>query len=325
MYEKVNILGLGIDLPDKLASGFLKKVVWHSKKMRLYGFVYNNTAACRETSSVLHRSIEQETKDLIDETTLVRADHLRESSNCAGKYLFPGLDYKYVDGADGMVCSTQIPQNQIGIEHKRQLTEKERMRLLADALRKNPQVIRNDIKVEEYQFKEIKSDVCPFTGGGDLFIRHHNSICVCLANQLDDAVIDTNDPESPATIEGNIRGPSVLECKRQTTQDQTHINLQLKANMMLALCHHFYNILADTSPLQIQQRLGEVAELSGYGVTFGCSTRLEVYKLVMKFDGNTCEFYKRFTYPPAPAMGHYLNGALSYVIRRISTIKPTEN
>ncbi len=148
-------------------------------------------------------------------------------------------------------------------------------------------------------------------GGGDIFINKSNlngSVAVCLAKET------VLEPDSPTSMEGHFFVGRASWNAKGTQPNPRDINVQLKANMILALCHQFYNTLANTKTHQIQQRLGEVNELSGYGVTFGCSTTLEVYKLVMKFDSNTCHYYKHFSYPASPAMGHYLNGALSYNI-----------
>ncbi len=164
---------------------------------------------------------------------------------------------------------------------------------------------------------------CARSRGGYIFINKtdlNGTVAVCLTTELDETVLEP-EPDSPISMERHFRGPSLVECKRYTTQSQEHINLQLKANMMLALCDQFYNTLANTKTPQIQQRLGEVNELSGYGVTFGCSTTLEVYKLVMNFNDNTCHYYKRFSFPASPSMGHYLNRALSYIITRVSKFR----
>ncbi len=292
----------------------------------VYAFVYHATAACQDTSSAVHKLLWAETLDLMDDATLADRADILDLSNHAGRYLWPGLSFNYTEDS-GVVSLTRLPCPE-GIVRKRNRTENERMVILANGLRKEPYVVQNKIIVQTTSiFKEMSVDVCPFTGGGDIFINKYvlnatpadGIVAVCLATELDETVLE---PDSPTfSMEGHFRGPSLLECKRYSTQTQGHINLQLKANMMLALTHQFYNTLADTNTCQIQQRLGEVKELSGYGVTFGCSSTLEVYKLVMNFDSNTCCYYKHFTYPASPAMGYYLNKSLSYVITRVSKFK----
>ncbi len=319
MYEKLEVRRLGIEVPNELPDGHFQKVVWRPK-VYVYGFVYYNTAACRETDGRLHNCLRSETINLIDQSILLHANFL---SNCAGRYLWPGLPHEYMNDHDGSITIRSHPPTE-ALSFKRQLTEYERMNILVKVLKKEPYVVEHKIEIQTFLFKEMKVDVCPFTGGGDIFISKsvlsgaeisQSNIVVCLAKELDQTEVDTTQPDSP-TSDGNFRGPSLVECKNYGSgQSRAQIELQLKANMMLVLCHQFYNTLADTSSVDLQ-RLSDVDVLM-----FGCSSTLEVYKLELNFNDRTCRYTKLFSYPVAPTSGHYVNGALSYLIKRISKFK----
>ncbi len=89
--------------------------------------------------------------------------------------------------------------------------------------------------------------------------------------------------------------------------------------MMLVLCHQLYNVLANTIATEEHSknimRLKDVTTLTAYGMTFGYSTSLDVLTLQLNFEDNTFLYTRRFRYPVCPTMGHYTNGALSYIIQ----------
>ncbi len=222
----------------------------------------------------------------------------------------------------------------------RQRSETERTVVLLDELQKVPYVKHNNIHIQESPVFFKKESICPFTGGGDIYINKsslaNNDIGVCLLRELEDTDFDSSYPDSPTSDPSqNFRGPSVIECKvggSSSSQSQRQIELQLKANMMLVLCHQLYNVLANTIASEDHSnedhskdknitRLKDITTLTAYGMTFGCSTNLDVLKLQMNFEDNTFLYTRRFRYPVCPTMGHYANGALSYIIRRISKYK----
>ncbi len=92
--------------------------------------------------------------------------------------------------------------------------------------------------------------------------------------------------------------------------------------MMLTATHKFYDSVMHTPTSGDElQALSRVHSLTGYGITFGCSSSLVVYKMVMDFENNTCQFVKRFQCDAHPSIGYYVNCALAYVINRVSNWK----
>ncbi len=114
--------------------------------------------------------------------------------NCAGKYLFPTLSFSYVPNPDGSINVTTdtVFEDQPSV---RQRSELERTC-----------VKQNNIHIQEPQvfFKEMKKEtICPFTGGGDIFINKsglsNNDIGVCLLRELEDTDLDSTHPDSPTS------------------------------------------------------------------------------------------------------------------------------
>ena len=78
-----------------------------------------------------------------------------------------------------------------------------------------------------------------------------------------------------------------------TTQTQRQIDLKLKANLMLALCHSFVDSV-DAS--RSCEHLRQIKQLTGYGLSFGTESDCVVYKLVLDFERNESTFLERFRY-----------------------------
>ncbi len=165
-----------------------------------------NTAPCRTTSSAVHASINfLDTMDMIDESTF-EANMFLET-NCAGRYLYPDLSYGYVPfptsllsdddvslpTESGTIIILQIQRESLmrpSSSSSRGISEAERMKILMCALQQEPYILGNKIHVQDYLFREMKVDICPFTGGGDVFISKSNLFdhvgVVCLARELDE-------------------------------------------------------------------------------------------------------------------------------------------
>ena len=333
---KDEIRRLGIPLPFELPSGCFRNVIW-CPNVIIYGFIYDTTAGCRDTSSTCHKQICQTTVDLIEPSDLIEENNLLTNFNPVGKYLFPSIRFDYVPSPNGVciAASTHFEKQSLAnpfLCRKRLTTETERTAILLDELKKVPYVKHNNIHLSlstEF-FKEMRLDVCPFTGGGDIFINKDvlsNHTGVCLFRELDDTDFDSSRPDSPTSDPSqSFRRPSIIECKVGSSSSQSphEIELELKANMMLVLCHQFYNVLANTIDSDsdgTSMRLKDITTLTAYGMTLGSSTDLDVLKLQLNFKDNTFLYTRRFRYPQCPAIGHFSNGALSYIIRRISKYK----
>ncbi len=330
---KDEIRRLGIPLPFELPSGCFKNVIW-CPNVIIYGFIYDTTAGCRDTSSTCHQQIRETTVDLIEPSDLIEEDNLLTHFNPVGKYLYPSIRFDYVPSPNGIciATSTRFEKQSFGnpfLCRKRPATESERTSMLIEELKNVPYIKHNNIHLSTEFFKEMKLEVCPFTGGGDIFINKaalalSNDTGVCLLRELEETDFDSSHPDSPTSGPSqSFRGPSVIECKVGSGSQTVHeIELQLKANMMLVLCHQFYNVLANTIDSDATvMRLKDITTLAAYGMTLGSSTDLEVLKLQLNFKDNTFQYTRRFRYPHCPAIGHYSNGALSYIIRRISKYK----
>ncbi len=82
----------------------------------------------------------------MDDATLTGADILDRSTNHAGKYLWPGLSFDYTEDSNGVLI-TRLPRSETQI-YFRERTENERMIILANALRKEPYIVQNEIIVQ---------------------------------------------------------------------------------------------------------------------------------------------------------------------------------
>ncbi len=321
-----------IRLPPALPGGCFEKIRW-TKNCRLviYAFVYDTAVACRESSSDNHKLMLKDVleEEELDDATLHRSNFLQEQ-NSAGAYLYPNSQFKYVVNHDHTAIYTEIP-DVANVGQQIRYTEGERCQCLVKSLRQVPYIRENKINVDTTSslFKPVKKKVCPFTGGGDIFIGKTsrnvlaaNTVVVCLGELKEELDQVQTDPSASPLEDGEIRGPSVIEGKQYTNQDQPEIDLQLKANMMLTATHKFYDSVMHTPTSGDElQALSRVQSLTGYGITFGCSSSLVVYKMVMDFENNTCQFVKRFQCDAHPSIGYYVNCALAYVINRVSNWK----
>ncbi len=119
---------------------------------------------------------------------------------------------------------------------------------------------------------------------------------------------------SPLAL-GEARTNSCRELKLHTTQTQREIDLQLKANLMLAMCHTFVDSV-DAS--RSCEQLRKMKQLTGYGLSFGTESDCVVYKLVLDFERNESTFLERFRYQPGMSSPVIINSAVSYILNRMS-------
>ncbi len=110
---------------------------------------------------------------------------------------------------------------------------------------------------------------------------------------------------------GEIRGPLNIECKMSSSQMQEDIDSQLRANMLLSVCSSFYEMVLKTPPLSMKKCLSDLKKLTCYGITFGTTTMLVIYKLIVDFSTRSLIYEERFRYPDSPISGHLINCGLA--------------
>ncbi len=121
------------------------------------------------------------------------------------------------------------------------------------------------------------------------------------------------------------QSPGEVRCKMTGSgQTQGDIDAQLRANMLLLTCHSFYKKVMNTPPSSIESCLDEVKKLSCYGVTFGRTTMIVIYKLQLDFRTNCCTYTERFRSPDCPVYGSLINSSLAYVLDRVGKWKEKE-
>ncbi len=109
---------------------------------------------------------------------------------------------------------------------------------------------------------------------------------------------------------------SCIELKLHTQQTQREVDLQLKANMMLALCHTFINSVGRTRHCRT---LRQLKLLTGYGLAFGSENDCVIYKLTMDFVNNKTTYSERFRYHASMNSAVIINAAICYILNRVST------
>ncbi len=198
---------------------------------------------------------------------------------------------------------TGFPQPQYYLKEK--AYEDERTGQLAENLRS----LGKNLSVKTF-IKKYHSKLCPFTGGGDIYLSRGTKpgevYDVDQDPELGGAVIQSDldlaldrtlsDSQSSPLLPLEVRPESSIELK--TVKPQDDIDSQLRANLMLAVSHSFMALMINTVRTTSScSSVENVKTLSGYGLTFGCNTDCVVYKLVMNLDNNECTYHERVRQP----------------------------
>ncbi len=91
----------------------------------------------------------------------------------------------------------------------------------------------------------------------------------------------------------------------------------LVPNMLLSTCHSFYEKVVKTPPLVLEKCLDDLTKLTCYGKTFGNTTMVVIYKMMVDFSTNSLIYEERFRYPDSPMCGHLINCGLAYVLDKV--------
>ena len=86
--------------------------------------------------------------------------------------------------------------------------------------------------------------------------------------------------------------------------------------MMVALCRKLVNSALETVDLSL---LLNIKTVTGYGLAFGSEYECTVYKLVLHFDTNTCNYIEQFNQPYCMRSPASINAAISYILKHVCT------
>ena len=158
--------------------------------------------------------------------------------------------------------------------------EKARMDVLVESLKPECKKKGIDIGNTLLPIKDVK--FCEYTGGGDFYFQTKGRVGV-----VQTGVSSDEDNSSPIE-DGEVRSVSSVEI---VTGHQDKVDKQLRANMVQAATQCFYKEQRNDNDRV--SKLQALRTITTYGATFGTTTDVVVYKMVMDFETHTCRFIEK--------------------------------
>ncbi len=304
-YSISDMQTLGVSLPSRLPDGNFVLSVEFCGRHFVFIFIYKDTAPCRDTESSVHESIARTSRQPISVSDLLAEIDVLEKTNIGGHYLFPQNPPNYVLLNGEVVTKIQNTDHLVLREDK--VSERERSQLIVSALISLSHVKSNNLVINDFCSKR-KKRACQFTGGGDIYVSKAGSEAGSVG------VVQLDQEQSSCTASPLRAGEARLKCCLEL-KNQRAVDLQLKANLMLAVCHNFLTTVCET---RFCNSIRQVKKLSGYGLSFGTETDCIIYKLELDFENNKCTYYERFRYHCSMGSTVIINAAISYILNRVS-------
>lgn len=256
--------------PEGLAEGVFN-FVRKTATTRIYSYQFRKRVGCRAIKYDVHGRLPILIHEQLQPTELLK--YRTENMHGIGNLINGGDAEKFetVDVKDGKVYSTYCN----GYEQGNDTESTVQYRMLQHL----NQIESGSGSLTASITPNTECKISQFSGGGDILINLDSENSLLTLNPRD---FDEEDTESPVYSD-EVRSDPNIELKHKPKEDVEHIELQLRANMMLCLARQLDSLLGIYS----LEDLTLLNTMSVYGVTFGYRSLHLLLKLTVHFKNRT--------------------------------------
>lgn len=291
---------VGVDTPFEGYFNYCTTLSENNAVLHVYIFIFGSPAGCRSVNSDHHGLLPPCIGTEVKDTEMLG---LKCTINVANSFYYtnlssaPTIEYGGDDGNYNLSFKSSERMRESGSR----IGENSRAEKFKACLQKHYTNI-NVLNMDQLMPK-VEGNVCMFSGEGDsVMVAALGSTLYCNTG---------DDNESCSGVS--------MECKYLTTQSNSAIEHQLKANMFLLTARYVIktieNLQENPNPISA---LGQLTKVVTYGLSFGLVNPVLILKLTLDFWITDISYEKIYQSPSELPPEPRLDCALKYLIDRIA-------